>query len=100
MDPEILFTDYSFSSSTVPPGRSFRRKYAAWLVEALHPRKVAEFGCNDGILLEPLQRAGVEAVGVDISENITDMARRRGLDVVTGYFDEPTAVKLVDTSRA
>ena len=32
---------------------------------------------------------------MDISENITAMARDKGLDVVTGYFDEATAEAIV-----
>lgn len=91
VDPEILFQSYSFSSSTVGPLVQHFRDYAAWLKDKLAPQLVVEFGCNDGILLEPLERLGVKACGVDISSNITDMARAKGLDVTTGYFDEATA---------
>jgi len=52
-----------------------------------HPELVIEFGCNDGVLLEPLKEYGIKSVGVDISKNITDMARWKGLNAVTGYFD-------------
>ena len=47
-------------------------------------KAAVEFGCNDGILLEKLRDRGVKAVGVDYSENITAIARSKGLDVVTG----------------
>jgi SAM-dependent methyltransferase len=93
VDPEVLFQDYSFSSSTVRPLVDHFTQYAGWLCSRLKPKMVVEFGCNDGVLLDPLEKAGVKAVGVDVSENITDMARSRGLDVVTGYFD-------VDVARA
>jgi SAM-dependent methyltransferase len=52
---------------------------------------VVEFGCNDGILLEPLKKLGVRPVGIDISENITEMARAKGLEVVTGFFSVEVA---------
>jgi SAM-dependent methyltransferase len=91
VDPDILFRDYAFSSSTVGPLVNHFTQYAKWLHERLHPRVVVEFGCNDGILLDPLQKLGVKAVGIDISENITEMARAKGLDVVTGYFNPETA---------
>ena len=48
---------------------------------------MVEFGCNDGILLIPLAKAGVQVVGVDVSVNITETARQRGVNVITGYFD-------------
>jgi SAM-dependent methyltransferase len=96
VDPEVLFQDYSFSSSTIQPLVRHFEDYAQWLVERLHPRKVVEFGCNDGVLLAPLQKAGVQAVGVDISENITEIARAKGLDAVTGYFDTELATRIAD----
>jgi novobiocin biosynthesis protein NovU/D-mycarose 3-C-methyltransferase len=96
VDPAILFTDYAFSSSTVPALVSHFEQYAGWLDERYHPRSVAEIGCNDGILLKPLSARGIRSVGVDISENITEMARNQGLDVVTAYFDPPTAHALRD----
>src|SRR5271167_2192169 len=68
IDPDVLFRDYAFSSSTVGS-----------LVQRLQPSTIVEFGCNDGILLVPLRARGVTAVGVDISENITAMAREKGL---------------------
>jgi SAM-dependent methyltransferase len=94
IDPDVLFRDYAFSSSTVGPLVQHFDSYAQWLVDRYAPARVVEFGCNDGILLAPLKARGVTAVGVDISENITAMARDKGLDVVTGYFDETTAASI------
>lgn len=96
IDPEVLFQDYSFSSSTVGPLVEHFEAYARWLREKLGCRSVVEFGCNDGILLQPLERLGVKACGVDVSSNITEMARAKGLDVVTGYFDTATAAAIRD----
>jgi novobiocin biosynthesis protein NovU/D-mycarose 3-C-methyltransferase len=89
--PDILFQEYSFSSSTVAALVEHFRGYAQWLVDRFEPTCVVEFGCNDGILLEPLAELGVNAWGVDVSANITEIARSKGLQVVTGFFDELTA---------
>ena len=59
VDPEVLFQDYSFSSSTIKPLVDHFENYAKWIKERLRPRTVVEFGCNDGVLLAPLQRAGM-----------------------------------------
>jgi novobiocin biosynthesis protein NovU/D-mycarose 3-C-methyltransferase len=91
IDPEILFQDYSFASSTIGPLVQHFESYATWLRDKLNPNFVVEFGCNDGILLVPLEKLGIKACGIDISRNITEMARAQGLDVVTGYFNEETA---------
>jgi len=96
VDPNILFKDYSFASSTIGQLVSHFEQYAKWLAERYHPRQVVEIGCNDGVLLAPLEKLGIKAAGVDISENITDLARKRGLDVVTGYFDQRVTAALRD----
>jgi len=83
IDPEILFQDYSFSSSTIDPLRKHFEDYAKWLKNNLHPKLVVEFGCNDGVLLTPLEKLDIKACGVDISQNITEMARSKDLDVLT-----------------
>jgi novobiocin biosynthesis protein NovU/D-mycarose 3-C-methyltransferase len=94
VDPNLLFQDYSFSSSTIAALVDHFRGYAQWLVERFSPSRVVEFGCNDGVLLEPLTAIGVDAWGVDVSENITELARKKGLQVLTGFFDEDAAVAL------
>ena len=86
IDPDILFQDYSFSSSTIQPLVDHFESYAEWISSALAPKKVVEFGCNDGVLLAPLEKRGITAIGVDVSKNITDMARAKGLKVETGLF--------------
>jgi SAM-dependent methyltransferase len=95
VDPNLLFRDYAFASSTVGPLVKHFTDYAQWLQDRYQPKLVVEFGCNDGILLAPLDRLGIKAVGVDISENITDLARAKGLKVVTGYFNQETAESIV-----
>jgi SAM-dependent methyltransferase len=91
VDPEILFQDYSFSSSTIKPLVDHFNAYAGWLSTHLHPKTVVEFGCNDGVLLEPLTKLGIQAIGIDVSKNITDIARAKGLDVIAGYFNSDVA---------
>lgn len=94
IDPEILFQDYSFSSSTVGPLVDHFEQYARWLKEKFNPKSIVEFGCNDGVLLSPLEKLGIKTCGVDISRNITDIAASKGLNVLQGYFNEETAQKI------
>ncbi|MCZ6674442.1 MAG: class I SAM-dependent methyltransferase [Verrucomicrobia bacterium] len=96
IDPEILFQNYSFSSSTVGPLVQHFQDYAKWLQQKFHPELVVEFGCNDGILLTPLGELGIRSCGIDISENITEIAGSKGLDVLTGYFEESMAERIMD----
>ncbi len=89
VDPDILFQDYSFSTGTIPALVNHFNDYAGWLCERFNPKSVVEFGCNDGTLVTALESNGVRAVGIDISENITETARENGLNVLTGAFAEP-----------
>ena len=54
-----------------------------WLLERLGPecRSVLEPGCGSGRVLEPLARR-VEAVGIDRSAAMVELARARGLEAV------------------
>jgi novobiocin biosynthesis protein NovU/D-mycarose 3-C-methyltransferase len=94
IDPDVLFRDYSFSSSTIGALVTHFERYASWLKERYRPSSIVEIGCNDGVLLAPLEKMAIRACGVDISENITKIARDRGLDVVTGYFDRRVAEQI------
>jgi SAM-dependent methyltransferase len=85
--PSTLFNNYLFSSSTIQYLVNHFANYAKWLNDNYHPEFVIEFGCNDGVLLEPLKQYGIKSIGVDISQNITELARGKGLNAITGYFD-------------
>src|SRR5205085_11466017 len=95
VDPEVLFRDYAFASSTVGPLINHFTDYAKWLNDRYRPGLVFEFGCNDGTLFAPLEKLVVPSVCIDISDNITNMAREKGLKVVTGYFGPQTADAMV-----
>lgn len=96
IDRDVLFQDYSFSASTVPGLVAHFARYADWLAERFVPRTVVEFGCNDGVLLGPLGERGIKAVGVDLSRNISELARARGFDVMTAGFAPDVARMLRD----
>jgi novobiocin biosynthesis protein NovU/D-mycarose 3-C-methyltransferase len=95
--PDTLFENYLFSSSTVQFLVNHFRSYSRWLQDAYHPQSVIEFGCNDGVLLQPLQEMGIRTCGVDISQNITKIARDRGLNAITGYFNRDMAINIRKT---
>ena len=54
---------------------------------------VLDLGCGRGELLEVLQRAGVEARGVDVDTAMVESCRRRGLEAVAGDALEALAAQ-------
>lgn len=95
--PDILFENYCFSSSTIEYLVNHFEEYALWMKNHYSPGSVVEFGCNDGILLAPLEKLNIKACGVDISKNITKIAKDKGLNVITGFFEEDTAKSIINS---
>jgi SAM-dependent methyltransferase len=86
IDSTRLFRDYAFSSSTVPGLVKHFEDYASWIKWKLNVKSILEVGSNDGVLLEPLMKFGYEVFGLDISENISQLAVNKGLNARVGKF--------------
>ncbi|TDC44518.1 class I SAM-dependent methyltransferase [Actinomadura sp. KC345] len=56
---------------------------------------IVEIGCNDGVMLRTLGKAGVRHLGVEPSGGVADLARANGVRVRTDFFEEPTAADIV-----
>ena len=95
INSERLFLEYSFSSSTVAGLVRHFSDYATWIWERYKPAKVLEVGCNDGVLLSPLANYGVEVFGLDISENITQLAKSKGLNALALKFGNENSEKVL-----
>lgn len=98
VDPQIIFAQYSYASSTTDTLSSHFAAMAHDLV-ALGVNSedtVVEFGCNDGVLIKPLQKLGVNAVGVDPSDVARRASEDDGWPLVQGYFDTHSASRVVD----
>jgi D-mycarose 3-C-methyltransferase len=88
IDPNILFNQYSFSSSTVLPLVTHFEDLAVEISRLISPGStILEIGCNDGILLSPLSKLGFKVQGIDMSKNIVEIAKEKNLDVFFGKFD-------------
>jgi len=96
IDLNRLFNTYAFSSSTIPSLVEHFKNYAKWIQSNISPKRVLEVGCNDGILLEPLREMGIETFGVDMSSNIGDLARAKGLNVLSIKFGTEKLKQLKD----
>lgn len=94
---ELLFRDYRFLASTT----ATLRGHFAGLAETLHARFLGpgdlavDIGANDGVLLRPLGRLGVRAIGFEPASNIARVAREAGCLVVEEFLGPATARRLV-----
>jgi len=56
---------------------------------------VLDIGSNDGILLRPLKKLGIKAVGVDPSINVGKIANNNGLETIIDFFSEKTVKNII-----
>ncbi len=55
---------------------------------------IVEIGCNDGVMLSTISTAGVRHLGVEPSGDVADLARAKGVRVLSAFFDEQTAADI------
>lgn len=85
-----------FTSSSEYMVRHFN-DLAEWLQleDILKPgEKLIEVGCNDGSFLTELKRAGFDVLGVDPSDNVANVAKKRGVPVLVDFFGRETVNKI------
>jgi methylation protein EvaC len=98
-NPNFLFSNYCYVSSVIGGLSEHFRRYSFFLKEKYlkKTKKILEFGCNDGVLLQYFKEdKSIDAFGIDVSENVTKIARERGFDVMTGFFNKENAKKLLE----
>ena len=82
---ERMFEDCFYLSSVNGKLVSHFEEFAKRLTDA---RLVIDVGSNDGILLKPLKKLGVRAIGVEPSINVSRIANDQGLTTLCSFFDE------------
>lgn len=98
VEPEEMFTDYPYVTSTTATFRKHFGDMATHLTEKLNlpaHSLAVDVGSNDGLLLSNFQKLGMRVVGVEPAGNIVEMARANGVDTIHGYFSESTAQEII-----
>jgi len=97
---DVLFQDYFYFSSSIGTLREHFRNYAAEVTSRfLNPSSAAvlEFGCNDGVLLQPLADEGISTViGVDPASNVLSSIDDQRLTLINDFFNESVADSVVE----
>ena len=89
VDPEVLFGDYIYVTTSSPGLVEHFRQYAEWLETEAGPldgKLAVDIGSNDGTLLRFLQGRGMRALGVDAAEQIARDATASGVETIGGFF--------------
>lgn len=96
--PEKMFNNYLYLSST---SNQFRKHFIEIAKEIKLKLKlnskslVVDIGSNDGIFLDPVQKLGITAVGVEPAKNVAKLANSKKLKTYPEYFNQKTVNKIV-----
>ena len=97
VDPARLYERYLYVSSASSTLREHLSELAAAVLGRTAPPPgslCVDIGSNDGTLASSFHRAGHLAVGVDPAENLSAIARAKGVEVTVDYFGRRAAGKL------
>lgn len=98
VNPDALFRQYLYVSSTSPSSVKHFEDYAAHLRDRFHLTNtslVVDVGSNDGVLLRPLQNAGIRVLGIDPAENLAAEATASGIPTLPRYFAPDVAMEVI-----
>ncbi len=97
VDPEILFRNYVYVSSTSPIFVDHFRRYAEAMLQMtgmLAGSAVIEIGSNDGTLLRFFKDAGMRVLGIDPARQIAAQATASGIETLPEFFNVSLARQL------
>lgn len=94
---KMFHEDYPYHSSGSAVMRehfaSVARRFLATELTGPDPF-IVEMGCNDGVMLSTIHRAGVRHLGFEPSGRVAELARAEGVRVITEFFEDSTAAKV------
>lgn len=90
VDPEYLFKNYYYVSSTSKTMKDHMDKLATFVLNLKGKNtSVLELGSNDGLFLKCLNEVGInDVIGVDPAENIAKEANDNGFKTIVGFWPE------------
>lgn len=100
VDPNILYGDYIYTSTSSPGlERHFNELVESIFEEiSLAPDDlVVDVGCNDGLLLELFKKRGFRTLGIDPSKAALQIAKERGLDTLQSFLTSEAAETAVSS---
>ena len=93
-----LFKDYRYLSSISRTFIDHAKDFVNFTIEKYQITKsdwILEIASNDGYLLSNFVQQGFDCVGIEPSENVSKIARDKGIPTITDYFSENLANELI-----
>lgn len=97
VDKEDMFNEnYAYFASTSRRMCEHFKHFAYWVMKTYLSDDpfVVEIGSNDGIMLQNYAKEKIKHVGVEPSENVAQVARDKGINTLSCFFDKENAEKI------
>ena len=98
-DREKMFHEnYAFFSSTSNYMKEHFKQFANSVSELQRLNEdsfVVEVGSNDGIMLQNFVTNNIPCLGIEPSINVAEVAREKGIEVITEFFDQNLAENII-----
>lgn len=98
VSPDYLFRNYVYVSSTSPVFVAHFEQYAQSVYEKFKLNEdslVVDIGSNDGVLLKPFKKLGMQVLGIDPARKIAEDATKNGILTLPEYFDQDLADDII-----
>jgi len=97
VEPNLLFKNYHYlTSASFPLSTHFKELAEEVAKRYINSKKnlVVEIGSNDGTLLANLKNR-CRVLGIDPANNVTEMASKLGVETLTDFFTEKSALNIL-----
>ena len=97
IDPEVLFRDYIYVTSSSPGLVEHFRKYADTIMQSIDPAPeslVIDIGSNEGRLLRFFKEKGLRVLGIDPARAIAQQATESGIPTIAAFFKSDLASQI------
>lgn len=97
IDPEVLYRDYLYTTSSSLGLVEHFRRYADDILERFRPPQgslAVDIGSNEGVLLRFFQKHGMRVLGVDPARDVALSATRAGIETIPSFFGSALAKRI------
>jgi SAM-dependent methyltransferase len=97
-----IFTEYAYFSSFSDAWLEHAREYTEAVIGRFHfdkTSRIVEIASNDGYLLQWFVKKGMRVLGIEPAANIAKVAQDRGVPTLPVFFDEQSAMDLVNSGE-
>lgn len=97
--PDIIYNkEYAYEAGVTKRRREHHQKMAQSICDKFSVPKnsfVVDIGSNVGVLLQAFKDLDMRVTGVDPSDNVAEIARKSGINTVTGFFAPVISEKIM-----